>query len=136
MLNHIVIMGRLTRDPEFRRTAGNVAVASFTAAVDRDYLTRESGERETDFIDCVAWRQVGEFVSRYFKKGSMIVVAGRLQVRTWTDKDGNKRRTSEIFVENVYFGEGKRSQQEGDSALFSAEPGYDSSPAAAEDNND
>lgn len=136
MLNHIVIMGRLTRDPELRRTAGNIAVTSFTAAVDRDYLTRESGERETDFIDCVAWRQVGEFVSRYFRKGSMIVVSGRLQVRAWTDKDGNKRRIWEILVENVYFGESKRSQPDGDSAPVPAESGDDSTNTAAEDNYD
>lgn len=111
MLNHIVIMGRLTRDPELRRTGSGIAVASFTVAVDRDFAPRDGGERETDFIDCVAWRQTGEFVSKYFTKGSMIVVSGRLQVRSWTDKDGNKRRTAEIVADNVYFGESRRSSE-------------------------
>ena len=108
MLNHIVIMGRLTRDPELRRTGSGVAVASFSLAVDRDFGNRESGERETDFIDCVAWRQTGEFVSKYFAKGRMAVVSGRLQIRTWTDKDGNKRRSAEVVADNVYFGDSKR----------------------------
>ena len=109
MLNHITIMGRLTRDPELRRTGSGTAVASFTVAVDRDFGGRDGGEKETDFIDCVAWRQTGEFVSKYFTKGSMIVVSGRLQIRSWTDKDGNKRRTAEVVADNVYFGESKRS---------------------------
>lgn len=108
MLNHITIMGRLTRDPELRRTGSGLAVASFTVAVDRDWPNKETGEKETDFIDCVAWRQTGEFVSKYFTKGSMIVVSGRLQVRTWNDKDGNKRKTAEIVADNVYFGESKK----------------------------
>ena len=108
MLNHIVIMGRLTRDPELRRTGSGVAVASFTVAVDRDFGKSESGEKETDFIDCVAWRQTGEFVSKYFTKGRMAVVSGRLQIRSWTDKDGNKRRTAEVVADNVYFGDSKR----------------------------
>lgn len=108
MLNHIVIMGRLTRDPELRRTGSGIAVASFRLAVDRDYAPKDGGERETDFIDCVAWRQTGEFVSKYFAKGRMAVVSGRLQVRNWTDKDGNKRYTAEIVADNVYFGESKR----------------------------
>ena len=108
MLNHITIMGRLTRDPELRRTGSGVAVASFTVAVDRDFGSREGGERETDFIDCVAWRQTGEFVSKYFTKGRMAVVSGRLQIRNWTDKDGNKRRTAEVVADNVYFGDSKR----------------------------
>ncbi len=112
MLNHIAIMGRLTRGPELRRTGSGVAVASFTVAVDRDYAP-EGGERETDFIDCVAWRSTGEFVSKYFNKGSMIVVSGRLQIRSWTDKDGNKRRTAEIVADNCYFGEAKRDGQQG-----------------------
>ena len=110
MLNHITIMGRLTRDPELRRTGTGVAVASFTVAVDRDFGGREGGERETDFIDCVAWRNTGEFVSKYFTKGSMIVVSGRLQIRGWTDKEGNKRRTAEVVADNVYFGESKRNE--------------------------
>ena len=112
MLNHITIMGRLTRDPELRRTGSGVAVASFTVAVDRDFGGRDGGEKETDFIDCVAWRQTGEFVSKYFTKGRMIVVSGRLQIRSWTDKDGNKRRTAEVVADNCYFGDSKR---EGDS---------------------
>ena len=111
MLNHITIMGRLTRDPELRRTGSGIAVASFTVAVDRDFGSRDGGERETDFIDCVAWRQTGEFVSKYFTKGSMIVVSGRLQIRNWTDKDGNKRRTAEVVADNCYFGESKRSSE-------------------------
>ena len=112
MLNHITIMGRLTRDPELRRTGSGVAVASFTVAVDRDFGGRDGGEKETDFIDCVAWRQTGEFVSKYFTKGRMIVVSGRLQIRSWTDKEGNKRRTAEVVADNCYFGDSKR---EGDS---------------------
>ena len=111
MLNHITIMGRLTRDPELRRTGSGIAVASFTVAVDRDFGGRDGGEKETDFIDCVAWRQTGEFVSKYFTKGRMIVVSGRLQIRSWTDKDGNKRRTAEVVADNVYFGESKRSNE-------------------------
>lgn len=111
MLNHITIMGRLTRDPELRRTGSGIAVASFTLAVDRDYSPRDGGERETDFIDCVAWRQTGEFVSKYFTKGRMAVVSGRLQIRSWNDKDGNKRRTAEIVADNVYFGDSKRDDQ-------------------------
>ena len=113
MLNHITIMGRLTRDPELRRTGSGIAVASFTVAVDRDFGGRDGGERETDFIDCVAWRQTGEFVSKYFTKGSMIVVSGRLQIRGWTDKDGNKRRTAEVVADNCYFGESKRNDNGG-----------------------
>ena len=107
MLNHITIMGRLTRDPELRRTGTGTAVASFTLAVDRDF-GGQGGERETDFIDCVAWRQTGEFVSKYFAKGRMAVVSGRLQIRNWTDKDGNKRRSAEVVADNVYFGDSKR----------------------------
>ena len=113
MLNHITIMGRLTRDPELRRTGSGIAVASFTVAVDRDFGGRDGGERETDFIDCVAWRQTGEFVSKYFTKGSMIVVSGRLQIRNWNDKDGNKRRSAEVVADNVYFGESKRNSDGG-----------------------
>ena len=113
MLNHITIMGRLTRDPELRRTGSGVAVASFTVAVDRDFGGRDGGEKETDFIDCVAWRQTGEFVSKYFTKGRMIVVSGRLQIRSWTDKDGNKRRTAEVVADNCYFGDSKRDDQGG-----------------------
>ena len=111
MLNHITIMGRLTRDPELRRTGSGIAVASFTLAVDRDFGKNDNGERETDFIDCVAWRQTGEFVSKYFAKGRMAVVSGRLQIRNWTDKEGNKRRTAEVVADNVYFGDSKRDDQ-------------------------
>lgn len=107
MLNHIIIMGRLTRDPELRRTGSGIAVTSFTVAVERDFSNGD--KKETDFIDCVAWRQTGEFVSKYFAKGSMIVVAGRLQLRDWNDKDGHKHRNAEIVVGNVYFGESRRS---------------------------
>ena len=108
MLNLCTIMGRMVRDPELRRTGSGVAVASFTLAVDRDYNPKDGGEKETDFIDCIAWRGTGEFVSKYFSKGSMAIVSGRLQVRTWTDKDGNKRRSTEVVAENVYFGEAKK----------------------------
>ena len=132
MLNHIVIMGRLTRDPELRRTGSGIAVASFTLAVDRDFGKNENGERETDFIDCVAWRQTGEFVSKYFTKGRMAVVSGRLQIRNWTDKDGNKRRTAEIVADNVYFGDSKRDDQGGSYAGNSYGAGsYGSAPAPA-----
>ena len=113
MLNHITIMGRLTRDPELRRTGSGIAVASFTVAVDRDFGGRDGGEKETDFIDCVAWRQTGEFVSKYFTKGRMIVVSGRLQIRSWNDKDGNKRRTAEVVADNCYFGDSKRESDGG-----------------------
>jgi len=108
MLNHITIMGRLTRDPELRRTASGIAVANFTLAVERDFASKEGGERETDFIDCVAWRQSGEFVSKHFTKGRMAVVSGRLEIRSWNDKDGNKRRSAEVVAENIYFGDSKR----------------------------
>ena len=108
MLNHIVIMGRLTRDPELRYTQSQTPVASFTVAVDRDFGGRDGGEKQTDFIDCSAWRQTGEFVSKYFRKGSMIVVSGRLQSRKWQDRDGNNRTNWEISADNVYFGESRR----------------------------
>ena len=127
MLNHIIVMGRLTRDPELRRTGSGVAVASFTVAVDRDFGNRESGEKETDFIDCVAWRQTGEFVSKYFTKGRMAVVSCRLQIRSWTDKDGNKRRTAEVVADNVYFGDSKR---DGDGGSAYSGNAYGAAPAA------
>lgn len=110
-LNHITIMGRLTRDPELRRTGSGVAVTSFCLAVDRDYNPKDGVEKETDFIDCVAWRGTGEFVSKYFSKGSTAIVSGRLQIRTWTDKDGNKRRNAEVVADSVYFGDSKKSDQ-------------------------
>ena len=115
MLNHICIAGRLTRDVELRHTATGVAVASFTVAVDRDFGKTENGEKETDFIDCVAWRQTGEFVSKYFTKGRMAVVSGRLQIRSWTDKDGNKRRSAEVIADNVYFADSKNAAENADS---------------------
>ena len=130
MLNHITIMGRLTRDPELRRTGSGVAVTSFTVAVDRDFGKNENGEKETDFIDCVAWRQTGEFVSKYFTKGRMAVVSGRLQIRSWTDKDGNKRRTAEVVADNVYFGDSKRDDQGGSSYSGNSYGNYGSAPAA------
>ena len=111
MLNHIVLMGRLTRDPELRRTQAGVPVASFRIAVDRDFGNRETGEREADFIDVVAWRQTGEFVSKYFAKGRMAVVSGRLQMRSWTDNNGQKRTNAEVVADNVYFGDSKRDNE-------------------------
>ena len=108
MLNHIVLMGRLTRDPELRYTQSQIPVASFTLAVDRDFGGRDGGEKQTDFIDIVAWRSTAEFVSKYFTKGSMAAVSGRLQIRDWTDREGGKRRSAEVVADNVYFGESKR----------------------------
>lgn len=107
MLNHITIMGRLTRDPELRRTGSGIAVASFTIACDRDFGGQD-GQKEVDFIDCVAWRNTGEFVAQYFTKGRMIVVDGRLQSRKYTDKDGNKRTAAEVVADHCYFGDSKR----------------------------
>ena len=121
MLNKIILMGRLTRDPELRRTGTGTAVTSFSLAVDRDFKS-QSGEKETDFIDIVAWRSTAEFVSKYFTKGRMAVVEGRLQIRDWTDKDGGKRRSAEVVVDNVYFGDSKRDG--GDSSGYSAAPAY------------
>ena len=115
MLNHIIVMGRLTRDPELRYTQSGTAVASFTVAVDRDFGSRDGGDKQTDFIDCVAWRQTGEFVSKYFAKGRMAVVSGRLQIRDWQDREGNKRRSAEIVADNVYFGDSKRDGDSGSS---------------------
>ena len=108
MLNHITLMGRLTRDPELRYTQSQTPVASFTLACDRDFGGRDGSERQTDFIDCVAWRQTAEFVSKNFSKGRLAAVDGRLQIREWTDKDGNKRRSAEIVVNNIYFGDSRR----------------------------
>ena len=108
MLNHIAVMGRLTRDPELRTTQSGVNVASFTVAVDRDFGGRDGAERQTDFFDCAAWRQTGEFVSKYFQKGRMIVVSGRMQSRKYQDREGNNRTAWEIQADNVYFGDSKR----------------------------
>lgn len=130
MLNHIVIMGRLTRDPELRRTGSGVAVASFTLAVDRDYTGKDGGEKETDFIDCVAWRGTGEFVSKYFAKGRMACVSGRLQLRDWTDKDGNKRRSTEVVADNVYFADSKNTAGSDDSSPTAAAANPAAAPAA------
>ena len=113
MLNHITIMGRLTRDPELRYTQSQTPVASFTLAVDRDFSGRDGGEKQTDFIDCVAWKATAEFVNKYFTKGSMAVVSGRLQLRDWTDRDGGKRRSAEVVVNNMYFGESKKQTDSG-----------------------
>lgn len=120
MLNHIVIMGRLTRDPELRYTQSQIPVASFTLAVDRDLSGRDGGERQTDFVDCVAWRGSAEFVSRYFSKGSMAVVSGRLQIRDWTDREGGKRRSAEVVADNIYFGESRRRDSDTGSSAHSA----------------
>ena len=112
MLNDITIMGRLTRDPELRYTPAGAAVTNFALAVDRDYV--ESGkERETDFIDIVLWRKTAEFAAKHFTKGGMAVVRGRLQIRNWTDKDGNKRRSAEVVADNIYFGDSKKSDDRG-----------------------
>ena len=127
MLNHITIMGRLTKDPELRRTGSGVAVTSFTIACDRDF---GKDEKETDFIECVAWRQVGEFVSKYFSKGRLAVVSGRLQIRSWTDKDGNKRRTAEVVADNVYFGDSKKDESNDQSGYTGFVPN-DKVPEAA-----
>lgn len=107
MLNKIFVMGRLTRDPELRRTQNGTAVSGFALAVDRDYKNAD-GTKETDFIEVVAWRSSAEFVSKYFAKGRMAIVEGRLQIRDWTDKDGNKRRNAEVVADNVYFGDSKK----------------------------
>ena len=112
MLNHITVMGRLTRDPELRYTQAGTPVASFSIACDRDFKDKATGERITDFIDVVAWRSTGEFVSKYFTKGRMAVVSGRLQIRDWTDKEGNKRRSAEVVADNVYFGDSKTKEEQ------------------------
>ena len=130
MLNHIVLMGRLTRDPELRYTGSNVPVASFSIAVDRDFGRGENGEKQTDFIDCVAWRQTAEFVSKYFTKGSMAVVSGRLQIRDWTDRDGGKRRSAEVVVDNMYFGESRRRDGDSGDSRSSSYSSYGNSGSA------
>ena len=122
MLNHITIMGRLTRDPELKTTNSGIPVVSFSIAVDRDFADKESGERGVDFIDVTAWRHTAEFVSRYFTKGRMAVVSGRLQTRNWTDKDGNKRKAVEIVADNVYFGDSKRNDSEQSAPSATAAP--------------
>ena len=121
MLNRITLHGRLTRDPELRTTQSGVSVASFTVAVDRDF-TDQSGERGVDFIDCVAWRQGAEFVSRYFRKGQLIVVDGRLQSRKWEDRDGNRRTSWEVLTDHTYFGESKREDRNDSYGGYQAPP--------------
>ena len=134
MLNHITIMGRMTRDPELRRTGSGIAVTSFTLAVDRDFSGKDGGEKETDFIDCVAWRSTGEFVDKYFTKGRAACVSGRLQIRLWTDKDGNKRRSAEVVADNVYFGDSKKSDSyTGDSSYPASTPAQDFAPIEDDD---
>ena len=133
MLNHITIMGRLTRDPELRMTQSQTQVASFTLAVDRDFGGRDGAERQADFIDCVAWRQTAEFVSKYFSKGRMAVVSGRLQSRKWETREGEKRTSWEVVVDNIYFGDSRREGGESGEGRFGA-PSYEapkSSPKAS-----
>jgi len=124
MLNNIVIMGRMVADPVLRYTASQIPVASFTLAVDRDYSGKDGGEKETDFIDVVAWRSTADFVSKYFTKGRMAVVSGRLQIRNWTDKEDNKRRSAEVVAENVYFGDSKKEASNGYEYTAPASDGY------------
>ena len=134
MLNRIVIMGRLVADPELRTTPGGVAVATVRLAVDRDFKNKQTGEKETDFINVVAWRQTAEFVSRYFTKGRMAVVEGRLQIRPYTDRDGNKRTAAEVVAENFYFGDSRRDGEGGGSyapSSYSSAPAQPSSQYAA-----
>ena len=119
MLNRIIIMGRLTRDPELRHTQSGTAVTSFSLAVDRDFKS-QSGEKETDFINVVAWRSTAEFVAKYFSKGRMAVVEGRLQTRDWQDKDGKNRTATEVIADNIYFGDSKREQNANDYSPYTA----------------
>lgn len=128
MLNKIFLQGRLVADPELRRTPNGVAVASFRLAVDRDFKSRDTGEKKADFINVVAWRQTGEFVSRFFSKGRMAIVEGRLQIRDYTDRDGNKRTVAEVVADNVYFGDSRR---DSDGGNFSSPSGGSQSSAPA-----
>lgn len=130
MLNKIVIMGRLTRDVELKQTPGGVSVANFTLAVERDFKNAQTGDKETDFIDVVCWRHTAEFVAKYFGKGRMAVAEGRLQMRDWTDTDGNKRRSAEVLAENVYFADSKRS--DGNEAA----PGHNAAGSLSEAEDD
>lgn len=139
MLNRIVIMGRLTADPVLRYTQSQTPVASFSLAVERDFGNRETGEREVDFINCTAWRNTADFVTKYFKKGSMAVVSGRLQIRNWKDQTGNSRQNAEVVVDNIYFGESKRRDgeftktEQGDPTYAAAAPAVDSYEAPSTD---
>ncbi|MCR4772638.1 MAG: single-stranded DNA-binding protein [Oscillospiraceae bacterium] len=134
MLNQIVLMGRLTRDPELRHTQSGIAVTRFSIAVDRDYQSRDGGEKKTDFIDIVTWRNTAEFVSKYFVKGQMAVVTGKLQINDWTDRDGGKRRSAEVVADNVYFGDSKKDRDSsgasGDGDRYGS---YSSAPAIEPD---
>lgn len=129
MLNKIFIMGRLTRDPELRHTQTGTPVASFTLAVERDFKDKQTGERTTDFIDCVAWRSTGEFASRHLSKGRMAVVEGSLQMRDWTDKEGNKRRSAEVIATSVYFADAKRDGDSGGQPAYTAPAAGNNYPA-------
>ena len=129
MLNRIIVMGRLVRDPELRTTQSGISVTSFTLAVDRDFKSRDSGEKSTDFIDVVAWRQTAEFVCKYFGKGRMAIAEGRLQIREWKDRDGNNRRSAEVVADNVYFGDSKRDSAPGGDAYGAPPPAYGNAPA-------
>ncbi len=124
MLNHIIIMGRMVRDPELRSTQSGTSVCSFTLACDRDFKSKDGGEKETDFIDCVAWRSTAEFVSKYFTKGRMMAVEGRLQLRDWVDKEKNKRRSAEIQVSSAYFADSKAKEQEPPEVTHGAADGF------------
>lgn len=135
MLNRIIIMGRLVADPELRTTPGGVTVATVRLAVDRDFRNKQTGERETDFINVVAWRQTAEFVSRYFAKGRMAVVEGRLQIRDWTDREGGKRRSAEVVADNVYFGDSKRDGGDYGGSSYGGPPAY-GAPAAGSRTSD
>lgn len=133
MLNHIDIMGRLVRDPELRVTGNGISVANFSVAVDRDFSGKEGGEKETDFIDCTAWRKTAEFVSKYFTKGRMIVVSGRLQTSSYTDKDGNKRRSVIVVADNCYFGDSKKDADNGNyNSGYSNNVGFGGVPVYAQ----
>lgn len=133
MLNHITLMGRLTRDPELRTTQSGINVTSFSLAVERDFKDKQTGEKTTDFIDCVAWRNTADFVSKYFSKGRMAVVSGRLQIRDWTDDSGNKRRAAEVLVDNAYFSNNKK--DDGGQAAY-APPAAQENPYAEQAGDD
>ena len=123
MLNKVIIMGRLTRDPEIKKVNSDISVCSFSIACDRDIVNKQNNERETDFFDVTAWRSTADFVGKYFGKGRMIVVVGRLQKRNYTDKESNKRSAVDIIAENVYFGDSKRDGAP-TGGNFSAPPAY------------
>lgn len=136
MLNKIILMGRLTRDPEVKQTQSGAPVANFALAVDRDFANKTTGEKETDFIDVICWRHTAEFVSKYFSKGRMAVVTGRLQVRHWEDKDGNKRKTAEVVADDVYFGDSKRTEGNDTADIYGATSAPADGITEAEDDGD